>query len=109
VSDGKLASKGGGEIELKDITKIDKTRWEKKGITKVSATGADGKERTMIIDDLKFEREPTDQIMAEIERVAGVDKIIGGKSEAEYEVLKQEKEAKRKEREQAMNQMDGDD
>ena len=106
LSDGKVSAKGGAEIELKDITQIDKTRWEKKGIAKVSATDSDGKVHTMVIDDLMFEREPTDQIMAEIERVAGVDKIIGGKSEAEYAVLKQEKETKRKEREQAMNQMD---
>ena len=60
----------------------------------------------MTIDDLKFEREPTDQIMAEIERVAGEDKITAGKPETEYETLRLEKEAKRQEREQAMNEMD---
>ena len=109
LRDGKLASKNGQEIALKDVTTIDKSRWEKKGIAKVSATDADGKVQTMIVDDLMYEREPTDQIMAEIERIAGVDKITGGKSEAEYEVLKVEKEAKRKEREQAMNQMEEDE
>jgi len=105
LRDGKLSTKGGSEIALKDITAIDKTRWEKKGIAKVSATDADGKVRTMTIDDLKFEREPTDKIMAEIERVAGEDKITAGKPESEYEILKREKEAKRLEREQAMNEM----
>ena len=60
----------------------------------------------MIIDDLKFEREPTDKIMAEIERVAGEGKITAGKPESEYETLKLEKEAKRLEREKAMNEMD---
>lgn len=106
LRDGTLSTKGGSDIALKDITEIDKKRWEKKGIAKVSATGDDGKVRTMIIDDLKFEREPTDQIMAEIERVAGEDKIINGKPESEYATLKLEKEAKRQEREKAMNQMD---
>lgn len=106
LRDGKLSTKGGTEIALKDITAIDKTRWEKKGIAKVSGTDADGKVRTVTIDDLKFEREPTDQIMAEIERVAGEDKITAGKPETEYETLRLEKEAKRQEREQAMNEMD---
>ena len=106
LRDGKLSTKGGTEIALKDITAIDKTRWEKKGFAKVSGTDADGKVRTVTIDDLKFEREPTDQIMAEIERVAGEDKITAGKPETEYETLRLEKEAKRQEREQAMNEMD---
>jgi len=106
LKDGTVSTKGGAGIALKDITAIDKTRWEKKGIAKVSATGADGKVQTVMIDDLKFEREPTDQIMAEIERVAGEDKITAGKPETAYEALKIEKEAKRKEREEAMNQMD---
>jgi len=106
LRDGKLSTKGGKEIALEDITAIDKTRWEKKGIAKVSATDANGKVQTVIIDDLKFEREPTDQIMAEIERVAGEDKITAGKPESEYETLKLEKEAKRLERERAMNEID---
>ena len=91
---------------MENITAIDKSRWEKKGIAKVSATNADGKVQTLVIDDLKFEREPTDKIMAEIERVAGEDKITAGKPESEYEDLRVEKEAKRLEREKAMNEMD---
>jgi len=106
LRDGKLSTKGGSEIALENITAIDKSRWEKKGIAKVSATNADGKVQTLVIDDLKFEREPTDKIMAEIERVAGEDKITAGKPESEYEDLRVEKEAKRLEREKAMNEMD---
>ena len=106
LRDGNLSTKGGKVIALRDITAIDKTRWEKKGIAKVSATDADGKVQTLTIDDLKFEREPTDKIMAEIERVAGEDKITAGKPESEYETLRIEKEAKRIERERAMNEMD---
>jgi len=106
LKDGTVSTKGGTGIALKDITAIDKTRWEKKGIAKVSATDANGKLQTVTIDDLKFDREPTDQIMAEIERVAGEDKITAGKPESEYKILQKEKEAKRLEREQAMNDMD---
>ena len=105
LRDGKLSTKGGSEIALENITAIDKARWEKKGIAKISATNADGKVQTLIIDDLKFERESTDKIMAEIERVVGEDKITAGKPESEYEVLRLEKEAKRLEREKAMNEM----
>jgi hypothetical protein len=106
LRDGKLSTNGGVEIELKDVTTIDKSRWEKKGIAKVSATDADGKVYTVTIDDIKFEREPTDKIMAEVERVAGEDKVTGGKPESEYETLRLEKEAERAERQKAMNEMD---
>ena len=106
LRDGTLSTKKGLAVALKDITEIDKTRWEKKGLAKVSATGADGNVQTVTVDDIKFEREPTDRIMAEIERVAGEDKITGGKPESEYEKLRLEKDAKRAERAQAMNEME---
>ncbi len=106
IKDGVLSNKRGSEIALSDITEIDKKRWEKKGIAKVSATTSDGKVQSFIIDDIQFEREPTDKIMAEIERVAGEDKITAGKPESEYEKLRVQKAAEREEREQAMNQME---
>ena len=109
ISDGKLSTKSGAGIDLKDITTIDKSRWEKKGLAKVSGKNADGKVCTVVVDDIKFEREPADKIMAEIERVAGEDKITAGKPESEYAQLRIEKEAQRQEREKAMNEMSEDE
>ena len=34
-----------------------------------------------MIDDFKFKREPTDEILAELEKRIGVDKITGGPPE----------------------------
>ena len=42
-----------------------------------------------MIDDFKFKREPTDQILAEIEKQIGHDKITGGPPEG-YEVVEAE-------------------
>ncbi len=109
LKDGVLSGKGGPQIPLNTISEIDKQRWEKKGLAKITGTSNDGKAQTMVIDDIKFERGPTDKIMAEIERVAGEDKIVNGKPEREYEKLRLEKEAERQAREQAMNQMDDEE
>lgn len=105
LKDNTLSDKSGKQIALSEITEIDKTRWEKKGIAKVSAQTAEGTQ-TIIVDDIKFDRESTDAILAEIERVAGEDKIVGGKPESAYEEMRKEKEAERLRREAEIDQMD---
>ena len=107
LDDGIVSTKGGSEIAISDVTEIDKKRWEKKGLTKVTSS-TNGKVKSIWIDDIKFERGPTDQIMAEIERVAGEDKIVNGKPESEYEKIRQQKVEEEAERAKAMNEMDGD-
>lgn len=54
-------------IPFAAITKIDKTRWEAKGIAKLTYTTAKG-ERTFVMDDFKFARAEMAQIMARAER-----------------------------------------
>jgi len=89
----------GQKIAFDQIQKIDKTKWEKKGIAKLIYSDG-GSDKSFVVDDLKFDREITDQIMMLVEDKVGVDKIEGALSEAEYmaarEKALQEKEEKRR-------------
>ena len=109
LKDDMVGDKSGKRIALADITQIDKTRWEKKGIAKITAEPSSGEKQMIVIDDIKFERGPTDEIMVEIERVAGEDKIVGGKPESAYEELRKEKEAERLAREAELNDLQDDE
>lgn len=77
-----LRHSGGQEINVNQITEIDKRRWERKGIAIVHATGKSGQPEKFVIDDLKFERQATDQIMAWVESHVEPDKIFGAPPEA---------------------------
>ena len=83
LKDDRLVNAKGKSVAMDQITKIDKSRWEKKGIAKVIYS-ADGKDDSFVIDDLKFDRVITDQIMEQVEQKVGIDLIEGGKSEAVY-------------------------
>ena len=82
-----MSNAKGQSVKWEQISKIDKTKWEKKGIAKLSY-GEGG--NVFVIDDLKFDREVTDQIMELVEEKVGADKIVGGKSEAEYRQLREQ-------------------
>ena len=82
-SDDESVFNGKQRARFDQIKEIDKTRWEKKGIAKLLYTD-NGTEKTFVVDDLKHDREITDQIMALIEERVGEDKITNGISEAEY-------------------------
>jgi hypothetical protein len=107
VEGGSLVNAKGQKVAFDQITKIDKTKWEKKGIAKLTY-GQDGKEDSFVIDDLKFDRHITDQIMELVEAKVGVDKIEGGLSEAEYSSLREEAEREKRARREA-EEDDGED
>ena len=77
-----LSSSGGEQVPYDSITTLDKKRWENKGIAVVTYT-ADQGERRFVIDDWKFERDPTDQILIEVEQRLQPDQIIGDLPESE--------------------------
>jgi hypothetical protein len=83
VDEDGLRNAKGQSFAFKDIKKIDKAKWEKKGIAKLIYS-QDGAEKSFVIDDLKFDRKTTDEIMELVESKVGIDLIEGGKSEAEY-------------------------
>jgi len=62
-----LRNSAGKELTLDQITKVDKARWDKKGITVVHYTNNQGP-GTFVIDDLKFERAATDEIMVTLSK-----------------------------------------
>jgi hypothetical protein len=106
--DGQLTNRKGQTVDLDQITKIDKTKWEKKGITRLEYKDGEATKH-FVIDDLKFDRNAADQIMAMVEQKVGVDKIVGGKSEAVYQELKEARAAEKKARdEEEMAEMEED-
>ena len=84
-----LTNAKGQKVEFNQIGKIDKTKWEKKGIAKLVYSDG-GAEKKFVIDDLKFDRETTDQIMELVEEKVGVDKIEGALPEIEYRQAREE-------------------
>lgn len=91
--DGLVNAKG-QKVAFSDINVIDKSKWEKKGIARLMYSDG-GSEKSFVIDDLKFDRETTDQIMALVEDKVGIDRIQGALSEAEYRKLREEAEAEK--------------
>jgi hypothetical protein len=83
-----LNSSWGQTVALDQVTSLEKRQWRNKGIAKLRYE-ENGRQRTFVIDDFKFKREPTDQILAEIEKRIGHDKITGGPPEG-YEVVEAE-------------------
>ena len=105
LKDGVLSDKKGNSIEIDTISVIDKKRWEKKGL--VTLTGrSNGTLKKMVLDDLKFERKPVDQILMHIEETVGVNKIINGETEVHYEELRLKKLADKEARQAELNQME---
>jgi len=87
LTDTGLATSGGVHVPYGDIERIEKFKWEKKGIA--HAVYKDGaRERRILLDDWKFQTEPMRQLMKELEAAVGTGKIVGGPSEVEIEARK---------------------
>lgn len=89
VEGDSLVNAKGQKVAFDQITKIDKTKWEKKGIASLVYSDG-GNEQSFLIDDLKFDRQTTDEIMELVEEKVGVDRIVGAKSEIEYRKLRED-------------------
>jgi len=84
LSGDTLTSSWGETVKMRQVTGLEKRQWRNKGIAKLRYD-AGGKRRTFVIDDFKFKREPTDQILVEIEKQISHELITGGTPEG-YEV-----------------------
>ncbi|MCG8450281.1 MAG: hypothetical protein MI725_11990 [Pirellulales bacterium] len=80
MDDAGLSSSRGHRIEFDQITKIDKKKWDKKGIAKLLYQD-DGREKKFTLDDFIYERPTTDEILRQVEERVGHDKIVNGKPE----------------------------
>lgn len=76
-----LRSNDGVEVSLDQIFKFDKKKWEKKGIGVIHFKDQYGDEGTFIVDDLKFDRKITDEIVRWIESKIPHEMIVNGEPE----------------------------
>jgi len=84
ATDSGILSSWGQSLAFDQVLAIDKRKWRDKGIAKVRYQ--DGRRRRrFVLDDYKFEREATDQILYHLESNVGHDKIVGGPPEAAME------------------------
>lgn len=75
-----LRSSWGQELNYDQITRLEKKQWKKKGIAHVHYE-ADGGIKKFLIDDFKFHRKPTDEILCLLESHIDPSIITGGPPE----------------------------
>jgi len=80
VSESQLTSSWGQSFELDRVVSIDKKQWKDKGIAKITYKDGD-RNRRFVLDNFKFDRHPTTEILRQIEANVGPDKIVGGPPE----------------------------
>lgn len=68
----KLYSHGGVEVPFDQITSVDAARWENKGIARVYYDG-----KSILIDDWKYQREPSNAIFERVRENIDAEKISG--------------------------------
>ncbi len=76
-----LRSSWGKQLTFDQITLLNKKQWKKKGIAKVRYE-QDGGKRQLVLDDWKYDTEPTVEMVREIESHIELEQIIGGPPEA---------------------------
>ncbi len=72
-----LSTSWGKQLEFDQITLLNKKQWKKKGIAKVRHE-QDGKQRQLVLDDWKYDTEPTVEMLREIESHIELEQIVGG-------------------------------
>lgn len=66
----------GQEVPIDTITKIDKRRWDAKGIAKIHYE-VDGKKKKFVMDDFKYDRETMGQLMTFAESNLSEEDVVG--------------------------------
>jgi hypothetical protein len=75
-----IATSWGESFQPDQVLLVDKKRWQKKGIAKVTYQDGDSKRR-FVVDDFKFERPTMDHILYELEQRIEPEKIVNGPPE----------------------------
>ncbi len=98
-SDGKkLATSWGESFEFKNVTQVDKKKWDHKGIARIYYNEGGG-EKVFVLDDFKYDRPPADEILYMLEKGLSDDQIVNGQREKSPE--QKEKELAEKEAKEA--------
>ncbi|QDV24018.1 hypothetical protein [Aureliella helgolandensis] len=77
-----LTTSWGQSMDYANVQQLSKHRWAKKGIAKATYTDA-GQTKVFVFDDFKFEREPLDKMVLELESHLKPEQIVGGPPESE--------------------------
>ena len=72
-----LRTSWGQAVDFGQVTRLDKTRWQKKGIARAVYSDG-GRQRTFVFDDFKFEREPIGKILERLEGRLQPEQISDG-------------------------------
>lgn len=75
-----LTTSWGQRLDFRTVTQLDKRKWKDKGIAKARYVD-DGKSKTFVFDDFKFEREPIGKMLRDLESVLTPEQIVGGPPE----------------------------
>jgi hypothetical protein len=70
----------GKEFELDQIVVLNKKKWKNKGIAKIQYV-KQGRKGRLVLDDCKYEVEPTEGILRQVEAHVDPSQIIGGQPE----------------------------
>lgn len=83
MSDSGFKTSWGQSTTFDAIKQINKERWDTKGIAIVKYVEDGGIERALVLDDWKFNREATTQMVDEITKRLTPEQVIGGKAQVE--------------------------
>jgi hypothetical protein len=75
-----LRTSWGQQLEFGQIVSLDKKKWRSKGIANILYE-QDGRKRRLVLDDWKFDADPTKAILLAVEARVDVDQIVGGPPE----------------------------
>ncbi|MEO1615165.1 MAG: hypothetical protein AAFV88_04905 [Planctomycetota bacterium] len=81
----------GKEVPIESITKIDKRKWESKGIAKIHFE-VDGKANKFVLDDFKYDREPMGQLLRFAEADLTEEQLVGDYLERDKDEIKKAEE-----------------
>jgi len=75
-----LRTSWGQQLEFGQIVSLDKKKWKSKGIARIDYR-QNGRKRRLVLDDWKFDADPTKAILLEVESRIDVGQIVGGAPE----------------------------
>lgn len=73
-----LDSSSGDAVLFSEATLLDKKQWDNKGIAWLHFERKDGTKGRFLIDNYKYMRDETNEILCRVEQAIGIDKIQGG-------------------------------
>lgn len=80
ADDTGITSSWGQSFRYDEVEEVNKRKWRNKGIAKVTYV-ANNRRQYFVIDDFKFMRAPTDQILFELEQRIAIERVTNGPPE----------------------------